>query len=122
MLFPSKINFSIRKNVVLPSEIQPPPKKEEAETKEPEVLKTQTETRPAKHETTAQHEMTEAPDDEHVTEEMKLSSSSSASSLTDSEIELSDELTEVSSTGMCRTGDILKRGSGRGWVSREDSV
>ena len=115
------MNFSIRTNVVLPSEIQPPSKKEEAETKEPEVLKTHTETRPAKHETTTLHEMTEAPDDEHVTEEMKLSSSS-ASSLTDSEIELSDELTEVSSTGMCRTRDILKRGSGRGWVSREDSV
>ena len=52
------------------------------------------------------HEITDAPDEEHVTkehvtEEMKVSRSSSVSSLTCSDLELSDELTEVSSTGGC---------------------
>ncbi|KAL5253762.1 hypothetical protein ACHWQZ_G013507 [Mnemiopsis leidyi] len=77
-------------------DIQPPSKAEETETTELEFLKIHTETTQPKDERA--HEMTDAPDDDHVTEEMKLSSSSSASSLTDSEIELSDELTEVSST------------------------
>jgi hypothetical protein len=80
----------------LPSEVLPPSK---PETKETDPAKNRGKSPSRKNKTGTSHEMTDAPDDDHVTEEMKMSSSSSASSLTESEIELSDELTEVSSTG-----------------------
>ncbi|XP_063682849.1 uncharacterized protein LOC134817577 isoform X2 [Bolinopsis microptera] len=71
-------------------EIAPPTKP-----KEPEPPK---ETPKTRKKPLMSHEISDAPDDEHVTEEMKVSRSSSVSSLTCSDLELSDELTEVSST------------------------
>ena len=90
----------IKSKIFERADISPPPKGKRPAAGEAEAATSPS--KPANTEEKTQqpsHVITDAPDDEHVTEEMKMSSSSSASSLTDSEIELSDELTEVSSTG-----------------------